>query len=115
MDKKHTVKKNQEITQILNINKTVSSQSFRIFTKQNEINHYRFAISVGKKISKKAVDRNYQKRRLREIIHQCENLYLKNDYFIICKPCIITKTYIELKKEFIYIIKKINNISRGNK
>lgn len=74
------------------------------------INQLRLGISVGLKISKKAVVRNKIKRQIREILR----LFLQKNqiipgYYIlfIAKKEIIGKEYLEIEKEVVYLLNKI--------
>jgi len=69
-----------------------------IYLKRNDNNIFnRFAFLIGKKISKKAHERNLIKRRLKAI---CSALKLKEtglDIILIPKPNILEKSFTELK------------------
>ena len=109
MDKKFRIKKSKEIEEIMNFRKTYSSNIFRIFIKQNdETGHFRYAISVGKKIGN-AVERNKYKRRLRAIVSTNSTIIPSNlDIFIVAKPELTRLNYKESEKLFLYLLKKIN-------
>ena len=73
-----------------------------------EKEYYRFGLSVGKKISNKAVIRNKLKRQLKSIIDNYKNLYQNNlDYIIIMKRNCLESNYQELETSFLNIMKKI--------
>ena len=67
MDKLHTVKKNREFSNIIHNGVFYKNKSYTIYYKDNDLDYYRFGISVSKKLGK-AVDRNKYKRQLRFII-----------------------------------------------
>ena len=70
MKKAYRVKKSQEIEQILKEKKYRSSTAFSIYQKkQTETIHFRYAISVGKKLGN-AVERNRLKRQIRAIVRE---------------------------------------------
>lgn len=84
MKKECRIKKDETIKDILNTRDNLSDGYFNVFKKKNDCQHFRFAISVGKKYGK-AVSRNRVKRRVREVIRQAG---IKEDYdiFIIIYP-----------------------------
>lgn len=109
MDKNFRIKKSKEIEQIMNCKKTYSSNIFRIFIKQNdETGHFRYAISVGKKIGN-AVNRNYQKRRIRMLFNNYKDKIPSNlDIFLIAKSNINDVDFSDLEKNFLYLLNKIS-------
>ncbi|HTW96376.1 MAG TPA: ribonuclease P protein component [Candidatus Methylomirabilis sp.] len=68
----------------------------------------RFGILVGLKFSKKAVERNKIKRRLREIIRaQAENFKTGFDVVITVLPLARGAEFAELRKSLIYNLKRL--------
>ncbi len=96
MEKAYRVKKSAEIEKIMKNKASVGDGYFVVYKKQNDdINHFRFAISVPKKYGN-AVMRNLMKRRIREIVRK--NQFIKNvDVFIITKPKAIDLTFQEIQ------------------
>ena len=109
MKKEFRIKKTQEIEQVMKNQKSVGSKELRIFIKKNdETGHFRYAISVGKKIGN-AVERNKYKRRLRAIVSTNSTIIPSNlDIFIVSKPELTRLNYKESEKLFLYLLKKIN-------
>ena len=108
MKKEFRIKKNKEIENILNYKKSIGNEYFKIFIyKNNETSHFRYAISVGKKIGN-AVIRNKEKRRLRMLFLEYSKKINKNyDFFLIAKPKIKDLNYKELETLFFKYINKI--------
>jgi ribonuclease P protein component len=68
----------------------------------------RFGIMVGLKVSKKAVERNKIKRRIREIIHaEAEKLKSGFDVVIIVLPAARGAEFAELRESLIYNLKRL--------
>ena len=108
MDKLHTVKKNYEFSNIIHSSKYVKNRSFVIYYKENNFAHYRFGISVSKKLGN-AVNRNKFKRQLRNIIDKYKKNYQNNlDYIIIIKNGYVDLDFESKEKDFVYLINKIN-------
>ena len=85
MDKLHTVKKNDEFSDIIHTGKFVKNNCYVIYYKDNNRDIFRFGISISKKLCK-AVYRNKYKRQLRFIIDKYKKCYqIGLDYIIIIR------------------------------
>ena len=77
--------------------------------KDNELDSYRFGISVSKKLGN-SVHRNKYKRQLRFIIDKYKKLYQNGtDYIIIIKNGFIDLDFQSKEKQFLQLINRINN------
>ncbi len=116
MKKEYRVKKTQEIELILKEKDSRGNQYFSIYKKTNfETSHFRYAISVGKKIGN-AVTRNHYKRLITAVISNL-NIKLNNniDIFIIAKPTILKLEYKDIYREIKYLLSKHKLIGEGEK
>ncbi len=108
MKKINIVKDSRDFEKIIHKGKLYKNQLYIVYVLKNEKPYYRFGISVGKKISTKAVVRNKLKRRLKNIMNKYKNLYpICQDYIIIMKRSCLEKNYQELEQSFLDIINKI--------
>jgi ribonuclease P protein component len=108
------VKESKDFEKAIHKGKFYKNQLYIIYIINNDNNYYRFGISVGKKISNKAIERNKLKRQLKNIIDKNKNLYQNNqDYIIIMKRSCLEKNYQELENGFLDIINKINEKRRN--
>ena len=108
MDKVHTVKKSREFANIIHNGRYVKNNSYVIYYKDNELNSFRFGISVSKKLGN-AVHRNKYKRQLRSIIDKYKKNYQKStDYIIIIRDGFIKSDFTIKDKDYISLIDKIN-------
>lgn len=74
---------------------------------KNDLNNSRFAVIVGKKVSKKAVIRNSIKRKIVEIIRlNIKQIKLGFDLVFITKPEIQGKKYKEIETVIIGLLNK---------
>lgn len=109
MDKLHTVKKNFDFSSIIHSGIYYKNRSYVIYYKDNNLDHYRFGISVSKKLGN-AVNRNKYKRQLRFIIDKYKKNYQNGiDYIIIIKNGFIELDFKSKEEDFVYLLKKINN------
>ena len=85
MDRIHTVKKSREFSSIIHSGKFVKNNTYVIYYKDNNLDNYRFGISVSKKLGN-AVHRNKYKRQLRFILDKYKKNYQNGtDYIIIIR------------------------------
>ena len=115
MKKQYPVKKTQEIEKIIKEKKYCSNPYLTIYKKKNsETGHFRYAISVGKKIGN-AVERNRTKRRITAVIDILPiDLDSSTDIFIIARPAIKDISYEELVKQLEYLFRK-QKLLKGEK
>ena len=107
MDKLHTVKKNDEFSNIIHTGKFVKNNSYIIYYKDNGRDIYRFGISISKKLGK-AVYRNKYKRQLRFIIDKYKKNYqIGLDYIIIIRNGCIDLNFASKDQEFKNLLDKI--------
>jgi len=73
----------------------------------------RFAVVVSSAISKKAVERNKLKRKIKDIIYRELTLFKKNFAIIIyVKKGCLGASYQDLKKEVVLLFKKANILNK---
>lgn len=66
--KPYRLRKNWEFQKIIAQSPPVSNRNFRIFGAESQLNNCQFGISIPRKLVKKAVNRNYYKRQIRNIL-----------------------------------------------
>ncbi len=109
MDKLHTVKKSREFSLIIHSGVFYKNKSYTIYYKDNNLDYYRFGISVSKKLGN-AVYRNKYKRQLRFIIDKYKKNYQNGtDYIIIIKNGFKELDFESKEKDFVSLINKTNN------
>lgn len=107
MKKYNIIKKNYDISKVLDSKNCYRNRYFNIYYLNNNLEHYRFAICVSKKIGN-AVTRNKAKRRVKDIIDKSNLVFNSNtDYVIIIKKEINEIKYSEIKDILIELLKKV--------
>lgn len=97
MKKKYRIKKSSEIQRLIKKKTTVGNSYFILYySKNHDIENFRFALSVPKKYGN-AVHRNLMKRRIREVIKD-NNFNSLYDFFIVIKPKAEALSFSEIKK-----------------
>lgn len=108
MKKINIIKESKDFDKIIHNGRYYKNKYFIIYISNNDYKNYRFGISVGKKISNKAVIRNKIKRRIKSIIDNHKNFYQNNkDYIIIMKRSCLEADFQELENNFIDTFNKI--------
>lgn len=109
MKKEYRIKKSKEIEDVLKNKRYAANPYFTIYIKENNENHhFRYAISVNKKIGK-AVVRNRLKRQVRSIISQI-NIKDNIDVFIIVRSKVLDIDFNEMNKHILYLLRKQKTI-----
>ena len=103
MNKKFIIRKNDEITDVINNGSKVVNKYYVIYIKDNNLKYSRFCISVSKKIGKANV-RNLYKRKVKDILLK-NKIDKNNDYVIILRNLVLGATYENLKNELVKILK----------
>ncbi len=108
MKKNHTVKNNIEFNNIIKSGICLKNKYFVLYYQNNDLNKYRFGISVPKKVCN-AVNRNKLKRQIRNILHNHQNIYSNTkDYIIIIRKSCLMENFHILEDNLINLIKKVN-------
>lgn len=99
------IKNNREYKAVYNCNNSVSDYNLVLFLKKNNLGYNRFGFTAAKKI-KKAVTRNFIRRRMKEIVRLNE-FKLKSGYDIILMARVNASDsdYRSLEKSFNKLIK----------
>ena len=107
MKKINIVKESEEFNKIISSRVCVKDRNLIIYYKKNNLERYRFGITVPKKLGKAHI-RNYYKRILRNIC-DINNFCYSNDkdYIIIVRKGCLETTYQEIEKSFKYLMSKI--------
>jgi ribonuclease P protein component len=106
MKKMNVVKSNIEFNDIMKTGKSFKNYYFVLYTKENDLEKYRFGISVGKKVCN-AVGRNRLKRQVRNILDNHKNLYSKSrDYIIIVRKSCLNEDYHNLEINLVNLLEK---------
>lgn len=111
MKKQFRVKKSKEIDAIIKNKTSYGNRYFVIYYKENEFNHFRFAISIGRRYGN-SVKRNFIKRQIRSIFRNLTELP-NTDYVVVVKPSAEKLNYQEIKISLESLISK--QIKKENK
>ena len=83
------------------------SHSFVLQMRPNDLNVTRVGFTVSKKISKFATQRNYLRRKLKEVVRlhpRLQDDYSSNDFVLIARKEALNRSYQELAKDFDYVL-----------
>jgi ribonuclease P protein component len=107
--KQFRLTRDKEFEKVFKKGKSSYDKSLGIKIVKNELDYNRFGVIVSTKISKKAVDRNKIKRRLREILKNIyDNIHLGYDVVVIALPLSKEKSFQELEKSVFFSLKRLN-------
>ena len=115
MKKINIVKSNEEFNNIIKTGKIVKNSYFVIYYKNNDLEKYRFGISVGKKVTG-AVGRNKLKRKVKNILDNHKNYYSNHrDYIIIVRSNSLNAEYAKLESNLLYLLNEIEKDGKNEK
>ena len=107
LKKEYRLIKDQEFKNVFKHGRTLYTPFLTIKIVKNNLTHPRFGFIVSKKISKRAVQRNKLKRRLREIVRLNLPLIKKNvDVVFFTKSSLLSLNFPALKKEVLTLLKR---------
>lgn len=115
MKKRYRIKRNSEIDAIFKKKNVKGDSYFAIYQSDDpEGLHFRFAMSIGRKYGN-AVDRNLMKRRIRMIVSECKDEFIKTKLFVIViKPAASKLSYEDIKSKLTVMMKKSKLMERTN-
>ncbi len=107
MKKINVVKSNEEFNLVMKKGKCIKNKYFVLYMMKNNLDKYRFGISVGKKVCN-AVNRNKLKRQVRNILDYHKNLYSKSkDYIIIVRKSSLNEEYSILEENLVKLLERM--------
>ncbi len=99
---KYRLKHDKDIARVLKSGKSTSGVFLRLKYIKNKLDHPRFAVVVGKKVHKSAVERNKKKRQIREIIRKSmmnQGFSFARDVVVITQKSIMDKDFQQISDE----------------
>lgn len=101
------IKKSADIKKIFQAGKTTTGRFVFLKTQKTKNKNCRLCFVVGLKVSKKAVERNKTKRRIREIVKSVDPCFSPgHDIVIVAQKEILGKKYTEIKDDITETMKK---------
>lgn len=108
LPKKNRITQKKDFEHMLKQSITINNKFFVVKYKPNHLDLSRFAFIISNKISKKAVERNKIRRRMREIIRTNIEFIPKGfDIIFLTKRNILSIDFPNLTKEIIQCLKSI--------
>ncbi len=88
--KKYKLSKQTDFKRVYNYKHVIHTKYFSVYNAPNNLKNPRFSLIVANKVSKKAVDRNRIRRRMKAVIlRQLKNIPIGKDIIISAKPAIL--------------------------
>lgn len=100
--------KTDEFSSVFNFRKRISAKYLALHYQPNQVGHARLGLVVGKKIARRAVDRNYMRRVLRELFRLQQYEIASVDLVIRVQNKFVKADFILIKQELAALISKIN-------
>lgn len=106
--KKAKLIKTDEFSSVFNFRKRIPAKYLAVHYQPNATGHARLGLVVGKKVAKRAVDRNYMRRVLREFFRIQQHEINHVDLVIRVQKKFEKEDFVQVKQEFVTLIAKIN-------
>ncbi|MDD4358411.1 MAG: ribonuclease P protein component [Candidatus Pacebacteria bacterium] len=105
LKKENRLTKKKDFDRVYKKGRGIRSDSLFLKILENDKEKTRIGIVISKKVSKKAVERNKIKRRIREIVRKMD--FCKGfDIIVVAYPNAKEKDFEGIKQEIIYLFKK---------
>ncbi|MCB5189044.1 ribonuclease P protein component [Methylobacillus caricis] len=99
--------KTDEFSSVFNFRKRVSGRYIVLHYQPNNLGHARLGLIVGKKVARRAVDRNYMKRVLRELFRVRQDQLQGLDIVARPQKLFSAKNFAELQLEFVELAENL--------
>lgn len=106
LEQKNRIKKKKEIEETFKKGQSFKQDFLILKTLKNDLAFSRFCFVVPKKVSKKAVDRNKIKRKIRQAVRLITNFESNTDNLIIVLSEAKEKTFQEIEQALRKLFKK---------
>lgn len=107
LSKSYRLTRERDFKKINSLGKPFFSSLLRIRILTTNKNNNRFAVVVSAKVSKKAVERNLLKRRLREVIRLNQSRFKSGfDVVVVANPLALNASYQDLESQLLKLFIK---------
>lgn len=104
----HRLKSESDFARLAKSRKTGYAKSIGVKVRENKLPYSRFGIVVGLKISKKAVDRNLIKRRMRDIMKRhLEEVKIGYDIMVLVQKSALNADFEALEEDYLKAMEKV--------
>ena len=109
LTKQSKLLKTDDYSSVFNLRKRISGQFLVFRYKLNQLQMPRLGLIVAKKTAKRAVNRNYMRRVLREEFRLNQHVLPSVDLIIQVQKTFVKPDFFTIEKEFAYLLRKLNN------
>jgi ribonuclease P protein component len=106
--KKAKLIKTDEFSSVFNFRKRISARCLAVHYQPNDLGFARLGLVVGKKVAKRAVDRNYMRRVLREFFRIQQHEINPVDLVVRVQKKFEKEDFLQIKQEFESLMEKVN-------
>jgi ribonuclease P protein component len=112
LNKANRLTRDKEFEKVFKNARSAYNNLFSVKALSNNLSHNRFGIIVSLKVSKKAIERNKIKRRVREALRFFDDqITIHQDVVIVCRPSLINVNLKEIKNSLQLIFKRLKLIN----
>ncbi|MBP6115429.1 MAG: ribonuclease P protein component [Neisseriaceae bacterium] len=107
-ERRYRMLKTDEYSSVFTLRRTKSNAYFQIFVGPNSLGHARLGLVVAKKVAKRAHERNYMKRLVREWFRCHKHTLSEKDFIVRAKKKFEREDYAEAVAALASLIQRQN-------
>ncbi|RMG16298.1 MAG: ribonuclease P protein component [Deltaproteobacteria bacterium] len=109
------LRRRREFVEVQRYGRSVRTRVLVLLVATNELGRRRLGVTVSRRVSRRAVDRNRIKRRLREIFRRERGVLPDGvDVVLVARPAALDASYETLRSAFLEAARRLPDLGKGS-